>query len=173
MIRTDYRTPRHKAHIAEIVALTDRRCACRTDCHVHPSVHQRIPHPVKYFRVNIQLDIREMMIKIQQKSRYPFRFYDTVNGDAELSAPAVGYHLTLMTCGFHFFDDITRFFDKQRPGGCQFNIAVTPFKQRNRQPLFQLADTVADGRRHPVQFLCRRTETACPRHSIHHIQRIF
>ena len=61
--------------------------------------------------------------------------------------------LALPTRSYHFFCQNPCFINENFSGRRQHHVTVTPFKQRNSQPVLQLTNGIADGRRHTVKIL--------------------
>eukprot|EP01083_Nonionella_stella_P062384 162175_1 len=55
-----------------------------------------------------------------------------------------GFLLMVLAGDLHFFDNRAPFFEKPRSSSGQLHITVPSFKERHRQPLFQLTHGIAD-----------------------------
>ena len=165
--------PVQRAHIAKGEASANRDRLGGADRHVDTSVGQRVPDAVKYLIADVQLHIGKVAIEVGHQLAAARQLHDAIDRDAELPAPAVRQLLTLSARGEHFFDNLAAFVHEMLASGGQRYVAMLPFEQRNRQPGFQLAHRIADGRGHAMQLLRGGAETAGARYGVYHFKRIF
>ena len=101
----DHAAPAQHPHIAKGVASPNRNGLRRADSQLHAPVRQRIPDAVKYLLKDQQFHIIKMTIKINNHLPGALRLNNIVDRNRQLTPPAVGDLLALLSGDLHFFDN--------------------------------------------------------------------